>query len=149
MRPAVLALLLTACGPKQLRVPGDPALQGFLDGVLSAVARHDWDTLYDACDERHVQTQVGEFGMSRGQYLAEILGLNFVDNRIDDDGDGADEGDLARILRLEPAGPVRPTADGSPTTVRGRAVLTDGTTLRFELMVHPTPDGPKLTGGVG
>ncbi len=135
-------LLLLACGPKR-PVHGGIDLRAFVTEVEILVENGSWNDLIARCEPLHRQAQLKDLGMSRAQYVSEILGLHTVGNNIDQAEDGVDWADLARIadLRVEEVG---------EDTVDGTVTLKDGSTLRFQLVLTMDVTGRYwLSGAVG
>ena len=106
--PRLLCLLAlssaAACRPPEpLAVAAsrsvDADTAAYLGALAGLVEAHAWGEVFARCDPAHVDTQVGSFGMSRPQYLAEALGLHDVDNDIGGDTT-ITEAHLDRIRRV-------------------------------------------------
>lgn len=56
-----------------------------LERVVDQIKNHNWTTLLYECDEEHRKFQLENMEMSKENYLAEIMGLHYVDNTISPD----------------------------------------------------------------
>ena len=114
-------------------------LADFLAQVTRAARAHDWPALLALCSAEHRAAQLGQLGMAEPAYLAEILGLHYVDNTIND-GEPVTLDALATIAGLE--------VTDLATTARGSFELTGWvmrtTRPRLRLTLRVRREGARL-----
>lgn len=143
---ALIVWMGMGCAPKHA-VSGRDA-EALVDRVVTAVGAQDWATVLAVADPSLAEVQLGEVGIGRPQFVAELLGLHSEGNSLDVDADGLDAADLGRLRSLSPRRPWARRADGA-VIVTGEAAQEGGRVLRFELTIQQTEWGLRLTGGVG
>jgi len=130
----------------------DPLLNQFLSDLRRDVEAHDWDRVLSYFREVNFGLQVEYLGMTKAQYLAEGLGLGFVDNNlIPRPGDVTEFKGLNSIQSIDftaisdfeegegsalnPEGNLITTSPFEWATVTGYATLFDGSTRKVTVEV--------------
>ncbi len=143
-----LLLLLAACASQRetIRLAEDARLNHFLEDVRGNLESHLWEEILATADSAHYAIQVDEMGIPEPQYVAELFGLHRVGNNIGG-GDPIQWADLNRIETVHLTS--LEVDDPGGWSVRGEALLKDGSRLNVHMMIIPRGQRFRLTGGVG
>lgn len=145
MYKLLIMLLLLSQGPAWGQ-EAPPELEAFARTAVEALEKHDWDAVLQLAEDEHYATQVGDFGMSKQQYIAELFGLNTVGNDL---FRGNEQGwdDLKSIRRVR-IGEI--TFDRYFWVVTGTVKTRSGPEYMLEMMIKQLADERyRLSGGVG
>ena len=119
----------------------------FLEEVVFVIEEHMWDEFLRLAESNHYRIQVEELGMSRDQYIKELLGLGFVGTRLEPAEDSDSEYpscDRIREVVFE-----NWWNDGYALTVMGVVIDDSGNRLELRVDLLRTPGGIVLTGALG
>jgi len=118
------------------------------DKVAKSVDQGSWISLARYADPDHKKTQTS-MGIKTPQYVAELLGLNSVDNNLSTNGISADTLSMLKDISFTRA----ERTSANVITLFGEAQINDGSgnkTLRTQIDVDiSNPAKMKLTGAVG
>ena len=118
----------------------DRILEKFLGDFIDRVEQHDWELALTFFSPENFQMQT-EIGIGRAQYLAEGMGLNYVDNQlIPRPGDNSEFAKLNSIVNLKITAMEKPDSSGY-FNVQGLVVLFDGSTRTVRLILRRTQTG--------
>ena len=140
---ARLAFALLLCAPLAAHARPPAPGQPFVKRVKNVVEQHQWGKLLRMTDTANRRIQLGQFGIGKPQYLAEILGLHNVGNSIQT-GEKISYSDLNRIRKLKVDKSTIRTG-----SVNGKAILQDGKKLDVNFLITKPKKRYVLTGGVG
>ncbi len=119
----------------------------FLDQVKANVEQKDWGSIFAKCSKAHYKTQVVDMKISPTQYIAELFGLHRVDNSIANEKGKITYDELRTMQTIN----YQSIAfDGTIITIKGKALMEDGSEMDMEMMLKVDVNGEyKLTGAVG
>ena len=127
-------------------IKGNQTLADFLKDIKKNVAKHKWNELQTLCSPYHYQMQT-ELGLSKEQYLIEIMGLNYVGNVIEFDGEWNDK--LNKIKRIKYVGTNADGKNDAFFTVYGFAKIKGESKKRIELKIERKNGKYYLLGALG
>lgn len=128
-----------------------PALEGpladFFGRLERATERHDWKALLALAAPEHRREQIDRLGMTEPTYLAELLGMHYVDNSIGGDDGRVTVEDLDTIRGVEVTDLARTEHETYEAT--GWVTLTTGGRLRLTLRLRRAGERLVLFGALG
>ena len=122
-------------------------LNEFLSALKIEIEQHDWKAVTKRADPVHYNTKVFDVGLSKAQYIAELLGLHAVNNNINqDETTELNYEDLNRIKEIIITSTQK---NAKLVTVRGVVILKDGHKLNLHIELTEFAGSYLLTGAVG
>jgi hypothetical protein len=128
----------------------DEAIATFVAEVEELVSSHAWDKLVAMSSRAHQDSQLKEMKQDEATYVAELFTLHWQNNSIAVDDAPVTPADLKRITHLDIKDVVADSLGDTPMYLGvGRASLSDGSTLRVEILIGRENGKLVLTGVSG
>lgn len=117
----------------------------FLDVLKKDIEGHNWEGFIRKCDPKNYQLQVVKHGISKPQYITEMLSVPFYGTVVEE-GKNIEYRHLNKIRAVEYE---KYSKNGSIVNIDGKIILNDKTKLDMSIKILTKGGSYYLLGGVG